>query len=413
MLTNPAIDAAKPREKSYKLSDERGLYLLISPAGSKSWRLKYRYGPRADGKLGNAEKVLVLGLYPDVSLKRAREKRDEARRLLAEGLDPSAERKAAEQAQRLAALHTFKAVATAWMDRNRLSWAESHANRTRRRFEQHVFPWIGDHSIRDVKRPELREVLRRIENTGRIETAHRVLQLCASVFEYANNEEITDHNPCRGLQEVLAPVQERHHASITDPKRVGELLRAIDGFSGTLPVASALRLAPLVFVRPGELRRARWSEFDLDAEQPTWRMPAERMKMREQHLVPLSSQAVAILRDLQPLTGPHGYVFPSVRNASRPMSENTLNVALRRLGYDKDTMTAHGFRSMASTILNEQQWHKDAIERQLAHGERDRVRGSYNFAEHLPERRKMMQAWANYLEGLKASSNVVSIKRSA
>jgi integrase len=211
------------------------------------------------------------------------------------------------------------------------------------------------------------------------------------------------------LQQALAPVLERHHASITDPKRVGELLRAIAGFGGTLPVASALRLAALVFVRPGELRKAVWSEFELDGDEPLWRIPAERMKMREQHLVPLAKQAVAILRDLQPLTGPDGYVFPSVRNASRPMSENTLNVALRRLGYDKHTMTAHGFRSMASTLLNEQQWHKDAIERQLAHGERDTVRGSYNFAEHLPERRKMMQAWADYLDGLRAGAKVVRL----
>ena len=199
-----------------------------------------------------------------------------------------------------------------------------------------MFPWIGKTAIRDVKRPEVREALRRIESTGRVETAHRVLQLCNAVFEYSNHEDLTEHNPCRGLQQALAPVLERHHASIT--KRVGELLRAIAGFGGTLPVASALRLAALVFVRPGELRKAVWSEFELDCDDPLWRIPAERMKMREQHLVPLSKQAVAILRDLQPLTGPDGFVFPSVRNASRPMSENTLNVALRRLGYDKHTI---------------------------------------------------------------------------
>lgn len=296
------------------------------------------------------------------------------------------------------------------MERNK-NWTESHATRTRRRFEQHVFPWIGERAIRDVKRPEIRDVLRRIESTGRIETAHRVLQLCNSVFEYANNDEIAEHNPCHGLHQVLPPVAERHHASITDPKRVGELLRAIAGFNGTLPVASALRLAPLVFVRPGELRKAVWSEFELDGEEPLWRIPAERMKMREQHLVPLSKQAVTILRDLRPLTGPDGYVFPSVRNSSRPMSENTLNAALRRLGYDKHSMTAHGFRSMASTLLNEQQWHKDPIERQLAHGERDKVRGSYNFAEHLPERRRMMQAWSDYLDSLRPGAHVVPLKR--
>jgi integrase len=409
-LNNVRIEAAKPRSKPYKLGDEKGLYLLVQPTGQKWWRLKYRFGPRHEGKARAPEKMLSLGVYPDVSLKRARERRDEARKLLADGIDPSAERKAAEHAQRVAHLHTFEAIARSWMDRNKTKWTASHAIRTERRFEQHVFPWIGKTAIRDVKRPDVREALRRIEMTGRVETAHRVLQLCNAVFEYANHEELTEHNPCRGLQQVLAPVQERHHATITDPKRVGELLRAITGFAGTLPVASALRLAPLVFVRPGELRKAVWSEFELDSEEPLWRIPAERMKMREQHLVPLSKQAVAILRDLQPLTGPDGYVFPSVRNASRPMSENTLNVALRRLGYDKHTMTAHGFRSMASTLLNEQQWHKDAIERQLAHGERNKVRGSYNFAEHLPERRKMMQAWADYLDGLRAGAKVVPIR---
>jgi len=410
-LNNVRVESAKPGEKQYKLADERGLYLLVHPNGSKWWRLKYRFGPRRDGKPGKAEKVLALGVFPEVSLKRAREKRDDARRLLSDGVDPSAQRQADEHAQRIAHLHTFKAVANAWMERNK-NWTESHVKRTRRRFETHVFPWVGDRAIRDVKRPEIREVLRRIESTGWTETAHRVLQLCNSVFEYANNDEIADHNPCRGLHQVLAPVVERHHASITDPKRVGELLRAIEGFSGTLPVACALRLAPLLFVRPGELRKANWSEFDLEGDEPTWRIPAERMKMREQHLVPLCRQAVHILNDLRPLTGPHGFVFPSVRNAVRPMSENTLNVALRRLGYDKHTMTAHGFRSMASTLLNEQQWHKDAIERQLAHGERDKVRGSYNFAEHLPERRRMMQAWADYLDNLRSGAKVIALSNS-
>jgi integrase len=412
-LNNVRIESAKPSGKPYKLADEKGLYLLVQPTGHKWWRLKYRFGSRKDGRPGKAEKVLALGVYPDVPLKLAREKRDEARQLLANGVDPSAQRRADEHAQRIARLHTFRAVATAWMDRNRPKWTESHGTKTRRRFEQHVFPWIGDRAVRDVSRADMREVLRRIEGTGRVETAHRVLQLCKATFDYANNEEITDRNPCGGLQQVLPPVEEHHHPTITDPKRVAELLRAIDAFGGTLPVACALRLAPLLFVRPGELRKARWEEFDLDAPEPLWRIPAERMKMGEQHLVPLSTQAVALLRDLRPLTGPHGYVFPGARNASRPMSENTLNAALRRLGYDKGTMTAHGFRSMASTILNEQQWHKDAIERQLAHGERDKVRGSYNFAEHLPERRKMMQAWADYLDGLRAGARVIGIRRAA
>lgn len=412
-LTNVRIEGAKPRSKPYKLADEKGLYLIVQPTGKKWWRLKYRFGPRKDGKPGQAEKSISLGIYPDVPLKRAREKRDENRQLLADGIDPSADRQAKQHAKRVAHLHSFKAIAEAWMDMHKQKWTEGHRHRTRRRFEQHVFPWIGDRAIREIKRPDIRALLQRMVDLGQSENARRVLQLCSSAFEYANHEEIAENNPCNGLQNVLPPVQVKHHASITDPKQIGELLRAIDGFSGTFPVACALRLAPYVFVRPGELRKAEWSEFDLGAAEPLWRIPAARMKMGEQHLVPLSKQAVAILRELQPLTGPAGYVFPSIRSASRPMSENTLNVSLRRLGYDKETMTGHGFRSMASTLLNEQQWHKDAIERQLAHGERDKVRGSYNFAEHLPERRRMMQAWADYLDGLKAKCNVVTLKRRA
>lgn len=399
-LTNIQVEKAKPAEKDRKLFDEKGLYLLVKSTGHKWWRFKYRFGVRADGKPGKAEKVLALGVFPDVSLKRAREKRDAARQLLADGIDPSAQRKADEHAERIAQLRTFEAVAREWLKRQ--SWGDSHGARNTRRLEQHVFPWIGAAPIADVKRADMREVLRRIEHTGRIETAHRVLQLCSAIFEFAIAEEICDRTPCLGLSKTLPARPTRHHAAITDPKQAGELLRAIEGFSGTYPVACALRLAPLLFVRPGELRKADWSEFDLDGSHPQWRIPASRMKMREQHIVPLAKQAVAILRELHPLTGPSGYVFPSVRNASRPMSENTLNAGLRRLGYDKNTMTAHGFRSLASSILNEQQWNKDAIERQLAHGERDKIRAAYNHADYLPERRRMMQAWADHLDELRA-----------
>jgi integrase len=405
-LTNIQVDKAKPEAKDRKLFDEKGLYLLVKSGGHKWWRFKYRFGSRADGKPGKAEKVLALGVYPEVSLKRAREKRDEARRLLSDGIDPSAERKAAEETQRVAHLGTFEAVAREWLKRQ--SWGESHGAKNIRRLEQHVFPWIGQHALANVKRADIRGVLRRIEGTGRVETAYRVLQLCRAIFEYAIAEEICEHTPCNGLSKTLLPRSKRHHASITDPKKVGELMRAIGGFSGTLPVACALRLAPLLFVRPGELRKADWSEFDLDGAHPQWRIPAPRMKMREQHIVPLAKQAVAILRELHPLTGPDGYVFPSVRNASRPMSENTLNVSLRRLGYDRDTMTAHGFRSLASSLLNEQQWNKDAIERQLAHGERDKVRAAYNQADYLSERRKMMQSWADYLDTLRAGAEIIT-----
>lgn len=404
-LTNIQVEKAKARDKNWKLYDEKGLFLLITTDGYKWWRFKYRFGARPDGKPGKAEKSLALGVFPEVSLKRAREKRDEARRLLADNIDPSARRKQEEHERRIARLHTFEAVARDWLTKQR--WGESHAARNARRLGQHVLPWIGSLAAGEIKRAQIKEVVQRIEKTGHIETAYRVLQLISSIFDYAVAEEICEHSPCQGLSKTLAARTKRHHASITDPKQVGELLRAIEGYGGTFPVACALRLAPMLFVRPGELRKADWSEFDLDGPQPQWRIPAARMKMREQHIVPLAKQAIAILQELRPLTGPTGHVFPSVRNASRPMSENTLNAALRRLGYDKDTMTAHGFRSLASSILNEQHWHKDAIERQLAHGERDRIRAAYNHADYLPERRKMMQAWADYCDSLRARRRVV------
>jgi integrase len=250
-----------------------------------------------------------------------------------------------------------------------------------------------------------------VESRGAIETAHRTKQNCSQVFRYAVATGRADRDPTIELRGALAPTSERHHASITDPKGIGALLRAIDGYEGSLVTKCALRLAPLTFVRPGELRRAEWTEFNLGKAE--WRIPAERMKMREQHIVPLSTQAIAVLEELQPLTGRATYVFPGARTNGRPMSENTVNAALRRLGYGKDEMTGHGFRSMASTHLNEQGWHRDAIERQLAHAERDDVRAAYNFAEHLPERRRMMQAWADYLEALKAGAKVASIKKAA
>lgn len=401
-LTNIQVEKAKPRDKNWKLFDEKGLYLLVTKDGHKWWRLKYRFGGRADGKPGKAEKVLALGVFPEVSLKRAREKRDEARRLLADHIDPGTQKKQEEHQRRVAQLQTFEAVAREWLTKQ--SWGESHGARNARRLEQHVFPWVGSLGVSGIKRAQIKEVLQRIEKTGHVETAYRVLQLIRSIFDFAIAEEICEHSPCLGLSKTLSARPTRHHATITDPKQVGELLRAIDGYGGTFPVACALRLAPLLFVRPGELRKADWSEFDLDGTHPQWRIPAARMKMREQHIVPLAKQAVAILRELQPLTGPTGLVFPGLRSLARPMSENTLNAALRRLGYDKETMTAHGFRSLASSILNEQHWHKDAIERQLAHGERDKIRAAYNHADYLPERRKMMQAWADYLDGLRGQS---------
>lgn len=402
MLTPSAVTNAKPRAKPYKLADERGLFLLVRSNGSRWWRFKYRRPGT------HKENLLSLGVYPDVSLRKARERRDEARRLLADGIDPGDKRKA-EQA---AGAETFEAIAREWFAKHSPNWAPGHSSKIIRRLELDVFPWIGSKPIASITAPGVLAVLRRIESRGVIETAYRAKTNIGQVMRYAIATGRANLDPTPSLRGALAPSPERHHASITDPDRIGELLRAIDGYAGDYTTRGALLLASLSFVRPGELRGAEWAEFDLDKAE--WRIPAERMKMRAPHIVPLASQAVAILRDLQPLTGTGRYVFPGVRSRARPMSENTVNAALRRMGFDKGTMTGHGFRSMASTLLNEQGWNRDAIERQLAHAERDAVRAAYNYAEHLPERRKMMQAWADYLDALRtAPRKVVPIKRKA
>lgn len=400
-LSEMAVRNAKPKERPYKLYDERGLFLLVNPNGSRWWRWKYRYA--------NREKLLSLGTYPDVSLKKARDRRDEARAQLVDDLDPAQVRRAAKTAA-AAEQETFATVAQEWLQRRSNAWAPGHEAKIRRRLEVDVLPAIGQLPIVAVTAPEVLKVAKRIESRGAIETAHRAVQNVGQVMRFAIATGRAVSDPTPALRGALTPVREKHHASITDSKAVGALLRAIDGYSGSYITRAALRLAPLVFVRPGELRKAEWSEFDLDGAE--WRIPAERMKMRQAHIVPLSTQAVQILNELRLFTGKFDYVFPGVRSRRRPMSENTVNAALRRLGYTKDQMTGHGFRSMASTLLNEQGWHHDAIERQLAHQERNSIRAAYNFAEHLPERRKMMQAWADYLDSLRVPTNVVSIRQS-
>lgn len=404
MLTDTACKNAKPRDKAYKLSDEKGLYLEITPNGSKYFRLKYRFG----GK----EKRLAFGVYPETSLKEAREKRDEARKHLAQGIDPGEQRKAMKAAQ-VADVETFEVVAREWHAKFSPTWMAEHAERILSRFQRDVFPWIGTRPIREITAPELLTVLRRIESRGALDTAHRAHQNCGQIFRYAVATGRAERDPCGDLRGALPPTKDKHHASIIDPQSIGSLLRAIDGYQGAFVTKCAMRLAPLVFVRPGELRGAEWSEIDLDKAE--WRIPAAKMKMRDPHIVPLSTQAVAILQEIQPLTGRGRYVFPSARtpNGDRCMSENAVLAALRRLGYSKDEMTGHGFRSMASTLLNEQGWHRDAIERQLAHAERNAVRAAYNYAEHLPERRKMMQAWADYLDGLKTGAKVIPLNRTS
>lgn len=307
--------------------------------------------------------------------------------------------------------NTFQAVADEWMAQQKPKMAKATYDKAMWMLADLVYPWLGKRPISEIDAPELLAVLRRIEERGANETALRTKQRCGQIFRYAIATGRAKHDPSGDLRGALAPPVTKSRAAITDPQKVGELLRAIDGYSGSFSVICALRLAPMLFVRPGELRHAEWAEFDLD--QGLWRIPAEKMKMRDEHLVPLPDQALAILRDLLPLTGPDGYLFPGERSASRPMSENTVNAALRRLGYDKDTMTGHGFRAMASTRLNELGWSPDVIERQLAHAERNKVRAAYNRAQYLPERQKMMQAWADYLDGLKAGGTVVAFKSKA
>jgi len=382
--------------KSYKVTDERGLYLEVTPKGGKRWRFKYRFG----GK----EKLLSLGLYPDVSLKQARERREDHRKHVANGIDPSYLRKAEKQST--GDHNSFEAVAREWHSKFSATWSESHSSRTIIRLEQNVFPWLGNKNINEITAPELLTALRRVESRGALETAHRVNQICGQVFRYGIATGRAERDPAADLKGALPPTKVKHHPSITEPVKVGALMRAIQDFTGTIVTATALKLSPLVFVRPGELRQAEWSEINL--ENAEWRIPPEKMKMRVVHIVPLSSQAINVLKDIQPLTGRDKYVFPSNRTNTRPMSDNTVNAALRRMGYTKDEMTAHGFRSMASTILNEQGWNRDAIERQLAHGEKDGVRAAYNYAQHLPERKKMMQSWADYLDDLASDSSKTS-----
>ena len=390
-LTDTFLRSVKATGQVQKKADGGGLYIHVSPTGGKLWRMAYSF----DGK----QKTLSFGAYPAVSLKDARQKREEAKEQLAKGIDPGAQKKAVKAAIKTESTSSFEVVAREWFDKFKDSWVDHHGKKIFARLEKDIFPLIGGKAIGSVTAPELLEVLRRIEARGAIETAHRTLQNCGQIFRYAIATGRAERDPAADLRDALSPVNSTNFASITEPKDIGTLLRDIDEYTGNLIVRAALRMAPYVFVRPGELRRAEWSEFNMiDAE---WRIPASRMKMKEKHIVPLSRQVVSILEDLHQYTGHTRYLFPSMRANSAPISDVTLLAALRRMGYDKDTMTVHGFRSMASTLLNEQGYNRDWIERQLAHGERNTVRASYNFAQYLPERRKMMQAWADYLDELR------------
>jgi len=400
-LSDIQVVKVKPQAKQITLFDGGGLFLLVTPTGGKLWRLKYRFGGKG--------KLLALGSYPEVSLAEARRRRDGARKNIAQGIDPAGLRKAQKQAE-TEEKETFEVIAREWHVKYTPTWAPGHAAKVFRNLERDLFPWIGSRPINEIKAPELLSALRRIESRGALDTAHRVRTIASQVFRYAVATGRAERNPATDLIGALPPTIDKHLPSITDPKEVAPLLRSLDSYQGSFVVQCALRLAPLLFVRPGELRKAEWSEVDLD--EATWNIPGEKMKMGEPHLVPLSKQAVAILQELKPLTGHGKYVFPSGRSFVRPMSENAVNAALRRMGYDKGTMTGHGFRAMARTILDEVlHIRPDYIEHQLAHAVRDPLGRAYNRTAHLEERRIMMQKWADYLDGLKAGAVIIPLKR--
>lgn len=393
-LTDTKIRGLKPREKKYKVSDGKNLFLVINTNGSKYWRYKYIF----HGK----EKLLAIGVYPNITLSQARELRNEAKQQLSNGNDPSFIKQTNKINIKLAIQNSFEIIAREWHAKFLSKWKIEHAKTIISRLEKNIFPWIGNKPISEVKPMELLNLIRRIESRGARELSHRVLQICGKVFKYAIVTDRSEVDPSATLKGALEPVQRKHHASITNPEEIGKLLIAIDSYKGYFITKCALKLAPMLFVRPGELRKAEWSELNFDKAE--WRLPPEKMKMKSLHIVPLATQVIYILSELHNFTGKGRYVFPGLNNLNRPMSENTINAALRRLGYLSNEMTGHGFRSMACTILNEQGWNKDAIERQLAHIERNNIRAAYNYAEYLPERKKMMQEWADYLESLKKSN---------
>lgn len=389
-LTDTAVRSIRPTEKIQRIRDDRGLYLEVRPNGNKFWRFRYWIEKR--------ERILSLGPYPEISLQKARERREEARKVIADGQDPAEVKKAARE-EAAAPAENFEAVAREWHGRKSPTWVIEHSEKIIRRFELYIFPWLGARPVRDITAPDLLQCLRRVEDRGAVETAHRVHQICSQVFRYAIATGRAERDPAADLRGALIPVKGDHRAAVTDPAGASALMRSIDAYPGGFTTRAAMIYAALTFVRPGELRRAEWEEIDM--ERAEWRIPGPKMKMREQHIVPLAGQALQLLDQLRPLTGSGRYLFPSIRTAERPMSEATVLAALRTLGYAKEEMCGHGFRAMASTLLNEAGWPPDVIERQLAHAERNKVRAAYNRAQLLPERRRMMQAWADYLDALR------------
>jgi integrase len=399
-LSEYQIRAAKPREKPYKLTDGQGLVLLVSPTGARLWRLRYTFAGR--------EGMISVGSYPATSLKEARERRDAARKQVEAGLNPSSIRADARERRNV----TFEVIAKEWLARQ--PFTEKTRAKAEWMIDSLVVPHIGSRPINDLTAPEILAVLRRIETRGRLDTCHRTKWRIGQVIRYAVATGRALRDPTGDLRGALNSPKTVSRSAITAPRRFGELLLAIDEYRGQGNTWAALRLAPLVFVRPGELRAAEWEEFTLEGENPEWRIAAERMKMKEEHIVPLSRQAVGILKELQAFTGRGTFLFPSLRTSQRPISDNTLNAALRRLGFSKDEMTTHGFRATASTMLNESGVAPDLIELQLAHAERNKVRAAYNRAQRLAERRQMMQRWADCLDELRviaSTPNVVPLRR--
>lgn len=400
-LTDVAIRNAKPRMKPYKMGDAFGLFVLIQPSGGKLWRFKYRFEGR--------EKKLAIGTYPVIGLAEARRRRDQARELLAAGKDPSRERQREKLRTQVQAGNTFAAIAEEYCDKRKRDGQRAWAASTAARSEYLISLLkvsLGCMPITDIEPADVLAAVRKIERKGQLESARRTLQLAGAVFRYAVATARLTSDPTRDLRGALTAPTVTHYGAIIDPARVGELLRAIDGYEGQPITKLAMQLAPHVFVRPGELRHAEWNEFDIEGA--LWTIPAGKTKMRKDHLVPLSRQSIAILEDLRTLTGHDGYVFPSIRSRKRPMSDNTINAGLRRLGYSTDEMTAHGFRAMASTLLNESgKWHSDAIERALAHGDSDRIRAAYHRGAHWKERVAMAQWWSDHLDQLRKGAEVV------
>ncbi len=411
-LSDTAIRNAKPTAKASRLADEKGLYLFISPSGGKLWRFNYRF----DGK----QKTLALGSYPDVPLasgevdgrriEGAREKRDNARKLLAGGIDPSENRKVQKAARVEQSANSFEVVAREWFAKFKPGWAITHSEKIIRRLEKDVFPWLGARPICEIGAPELLQCLRRIEGRGALDTAHRAHQNCSQVFRYAVQTGRSVRDPSSDLRGALPPARREHYASITEPDEVAQLLRAIDGFRGTFVVQCALRLSPLFFVRPGELRKAKWTDFNLDKAEWCYFVT----KIKKDLIVPLASQAVAILRELHALTGHGTHAFQG-RDPKKPMSGAAVNAALRRMGYDTKTeITGHGFRAMARTILHEElHFNPEIIEHQLSHKVPDALGDTYNRTKFLKDRREMMQQWADYLDKLKAGADVIPLHGNA